>query len=152
AAAATLRGRAPGTPGVRRGTGRLDAPVSRECYDLSMPKKPALTAIYCRISRDRDGTSLGVQRQEKLCREIVKRNGWTVFDVYVDNDVSATKRKARPDYVRMLTDLRAGAFTVVVALDTDRLLRRPLEFEQLAEVGEGLGLRIEYQNGRVNFT
>jgi DNA invertase Pin-like site-specific DNA recombinase len=108
-------------------------------------------AIYTRISRDRDGTSLGVQRQEKLCREIITQRKWSVAAVHTDNDVSATKGTKRPGYERMLAEVRAGQLDVIVALDSDRLLRRPLEFEQLAEIGEPLGLRIEYQSGRVDF-
>lgn len=109
-------------------------------------------AIYVRISRDRDGTALGVKRQEKLCREIAERIGVEVVEVFTDNDVSATRKKARPRYREMLEGLKAQRFSIVIALDSDRLLRRPLEFEELAEIGEPFAARIEYQSGRVNFS
>jgi DNA invertase Pin-like site-specific DNA recombinase len=35
-------------------------------------------AIYCRISRDREGAGLGVQRQEEDCRQLAASLGWTV--------------------------------------------------------------------------
>lgn len=108
-------------------------------------------AIYTRISRDRYGESLGVRRQERLCRAVAKRHGLDVVEVFTDNDVSATSGKPRPEYLRMLEGVREGRFSVLVALDSDRLLRRPIEFEGLAEIGEPLGLRIEYDAGRVDF-
>ena len=44
-------------------------------------------AVYVRISRDREGAGLGVQRQEQDCRELADRLGWHVVGLYCDNDV-----------------------------------------------------------------
>jgi site-specific DNA recombinase len=75
-------------------------------------------AIYVRISDDREGLAVGVKRQEADCRALVEeRLGWEVADVYDDNDLSATnRRKPRPDYRRMLDDLREGRLDALVAL------------------------------------
>jgi site-specific DNA recombinase len=94
-------------------------------------------AIYCRVSRDREGAGLAVTRQEADCRELVADRGWSVHDVYVDNDLSASvdgrrrrKRPPRPDYERLLRDVRSGVVDVVVAWHTDRLHRQPIELEE----------------------
>jgi site-specific DNA recombinase len=42
--------------------------------------------IYTRISDDTEGEGLGVARQEQDCRALCERKGWTVADVYPDND------------------------------------------------------------------
>jgi DNA invertase Pin-like site-specific DNA recombinase len=83
-------------------------------------------AIYCRISRDRHGDLLGVERQERACRELVERRGWTVYDVYTDDDLSAFSGRRRDRYEQMLDDVKAGAIDVIVALHPDRLHRRPI--------------------------
>lgn len=85
--------------------------------------------IYTRISRDREGAGLGVDRQEQDCRELVERNGWTVGKVYQDNDLSAYSGKPRPGYRALLEDIRAEMISVVVAWHTDRLHRSPVELE-----------------------
>lgn len=105
------------------------------------------TAIYTRISRDIVGTSLGVKRQQALCREICEANGWTDIEVYEDNDVSATGSKPRPEYQRLLHDVEAGAVDVIVALDSDRLLRKPGELEYLFELCEAHKVAVRYQTG-----
>lgn len=104
-------------------------------------------AIYARISRDRYDTALGVDRQKRLCRKLVTERGWTVVDTYVDNDVSATGRRPRPEYERLKADLAACTFDVIIALDSDRLLRRPLELEHLLELCEDHGVRVVYSSG-----
>lgn len=96
--------------------------------------------IYCRISDDRTGEGLGVARQEADCRALAERRGWTVHDVYVDNDVSAYARKLRTDYQRLLDDLKAGVIKGVVVWHLDRLTRRPLELEEFFIVCEAAGV------------
>lgn len=93
--------------------------------------------IYCRISKDHDGTALGVQRQEEDCRELAEQLGWSVVEVYVDNDVSASSGKPRPSYARMLRSLTAGAADALIAWHPDRLYRRLLDLEELITVCEG---------------
>jgi site-specific DNA recombinase len=81
-------------------------------------------AIYCRISNDRTGAGLGVERQEQECRQLAERLGWQVVGVYTDNDLSAYSGKPRPGYQHMMADLRTGVADAVIAWHTDRLHRR----------------------------
>jgi DNA invertase Pin-like site-specific DNA recombinase len=97
---------------------------------------PKAAAIYCRISLDRSGAALGVERQEQLCRKLAKERGWAVAEVYVDNDRSAYTGKPRPAYNRMLTDIENGLRDAVVCVDLDRLTRRPAELEAFMELAD----------------
>ena len=65
--------------------------------------------IYARISRDPEEQRSGVQRQEADCRAMADRMGARVVGVYVDNDVSATRKAPRPEFERMLADLHSKA-------------------------------------------
>lgn len=56
--------------------------------------------------------------------------GYTVAGTYSDNDISASGRKRRPDYERMLEDIAAGTIQTVIAWHSDRLHRRNLELER----------------------
>ena len=91
-------------------------------------------AIYCRISKDRAGAGLGVDRQEQDCRELAIRLGWTVTAVHADNDISAYSGKPRPAYRALLADLRAGRVDAVLAWHNDRLHRSTAELEEYIEV------------------
>lgn len=93
-----------------------------------------LAAIYCRISRDRAGAGLGVDRQERDCRELAARLGWTVTVVHTDNDLSAYSGKRRPGYRALLTDVQAGRVNAVLAWHNDRLHRSTSELEEYIDV------------------
>lgn len=85
--------------------------------------------IYCRISKDREGAGLGVDRQRQDCEELAARLGYEVVAVYVDNDLSAYTGKPRPGYMSLLADLQAGRADAVLCWHTDRLHRSPTELE-----------------------
>ncbi|HEY3689669.1 MAG TPA: recombinase family protein [Pseudonocardiaceae bacterium] len=89
-----------------------------------------LAAIYCRISRDRAGAGLGVDRQEQDCRELAARLGWAVTVVHTDNDLSAYSGKRRPGYRALLADVKAGRADAVLAWHNDRLHRSTSELEE----------------------
>lgn len=104
-----------------------------------------LAATYERISDDREGRELGVERQRKDNREVAEREGLTLVGgaPYTDNDLSASTKgkKARPGYQRLLADARAGLFSVIVAYSASRLTRRPREHEDLIELAQQHGIR-----------
>jgi site-specific DNA recombinase len=110
-------------------------------------------AIYCRISDDREGSGLGVTRQEADCRALAQARGWTVTRVYVDNDISAYSGKPRPPYKQLLSAMREKEFEAVISWHTDRLHRSPIELEEFISVCEGSNIRIETaQAGQIDLS
>jgi DNA invertase Pin-like site-specific DNA recombinase len=109
-----------------------------------MPAQQA--AIYVRISKDREGLELGVERQEEDCTKIAERLGLPVYRIYKDNDLSGSKfaRKSRPEYQQMLKDAEAGFFCTIIAYKSSRLTRRPLEHEAQITLAEKHGIRFAY--------
>jgi site-specific DNA recombinase len=116
--------------------------------------------IYIRISRAKDGTTLGVERQEPPCRELATRKGAEVVRVFPDNDLSAYSGKRRPQYEEMLSWVRDGRLDLLIAWDADRFTRQPIENEGLINLAEQYGMQLatvtgEYDlatsTGRFNF-
>lgn len=108
------------------------------------PAERLPAAIYARISRDKAGAGLGVDRQEEDCRALAHRLGWDVVAVFVDNDISAyDRRKVRPQYRAMLEAVRSGQVRGIVAWHPDRLHRRAAELEEFITVAEAHNLQIQ---------
>lgn len=112
--------------------------MSRNSEPSALP-----VAIYARISRDRNGAGLGVDRQEADCRALAERLGWNVVAVYVDNDISAYSGATRPQYREMLREVRAGHIRGVIAWHTDRLHRKTTELEEFVRVAEESNLQVQ---------
>src|SRR5438105_722573 len=91
-------------------------------------------AIYCRISQDREGAGLGVDRQRDDCEKLAASMGLTLVAIHTDNDISAFSGKTRPGYRALLNDLNTGHANVVIVWHTDRLHRSPRELEDYIDL------------------
>jgi DNA invertase Pin-like site-specific DNA recombinase len=101
-----------------------------------------IVGVYARISLDRqDGE--GVGRQVADCRELAAER-WPEAQVaeYVDNDLSAFRARRRPEYDRLLADLRAGRVAAVCAYHPDRLYRRLPDLEGLVDAVQAAGAEV----------
>ncbi|MEU3169066.1 recombinase family protein [Streptosporangium sp. NPDC006930] len=107
-------------------------------------------AIYCRISQDREGAGLGVARQEADCRALIERKGWTVVDVYPDNDVSAYSGAPRPAWRRLLADIEDGSVDAIVCWHVDRLTRSPRELEDVIDLADRRGVELATVTGEID--
>ena len=110
------------------------------------------TGIYCRISQDSEGDELGVNRQKVDCTAEAERRGWTVAEYYIDNDISASKGKLRPEYQRMLRDAASGHIQAITAYDVSRLTRSPKELESIIDLAERHGLALATVGGSVDLS
>ncbi|MFD8223409.1 recombinase family protein [Streptomyces massasporeus] len=101
------------------------------------PGEPA--AIYCRISHTRDEDQTGVDRQERICRDIAERLQLRVdpTHIYVDNNRSAWQRdRKRPGWEAMLRAMGAGEIRHVIVYHPDRLMRQPKDLEELLSIAD----------------
>lgn len=103
-----------------------------------------LGAIYTRISDDREGQSLGVERQLEDCTKLATGAGIDIVATFSDNDIGASTRTRKPrvDYPQMLERARAGEFSTIISYSNSRITRRPLELEELIVLYERHGVVI----------
>lgn len=88
-------------------------------------------AIYARQSKENDE---GIERQLRRTRALAAARDWEVVAEFSDNDVSASKpRGPQSDWAAMLAAAEAQAFTHVVAVDLDRLVRSQADLIRLME-------------------
>lgn len=118
-----------------------------------MPETPTRRAVvYCRISQDRAGAGLGVDRQEIDCRAFAEQHKCSVVRVHTDNDTSAYRGKRR-GYEALLADLRSGAADTLIAWHSDRLHRQPRELEDFIDLVEAKGIDVFFvQSGELDLS
>jgi site-specific DNA recombinase len=97
-------------------------------------------AVYARISSDPEGDRLGVTRQRDDCEALAARKGWPVAEVYIDDDRSAYSGKPRPEYRRLLADIRDRSVDALIVYNLDRLHRQPRELEAFLDLADAVGL------------
>jgi len=90
-------------------------------------KDQGTATIYLRVSQDKSGEGLAVERQELECRALAERNGWAIREVFTDNDISATTGKRRPAFEALLL----SSPDRVIVWHIDRLVRLSSELERV---------------------
>lgn len=108
--------------------------------------------VYLRQSQDRAGDELGISRQREDCRRLCSDRGWTVEYEVVDNDTSASTRKPRPGYQRMLDLVDTKAIDVVVVWHIDRLVRRLADLEDVIERCQAANVRVATVSGDLDLS
>lgn len=107
--------------------------------------------IYLRISLDRLGDGLAIDRQREDCESIVQARGWELVETYTDQSISASDaKKNRPAYNRMVEDWHRGRYDAIVCWDLDRLTRQPRQLEDWIDAAEKGGLRLVTANGEAD--
>lgn len=110
---------------------------------------PPTAAIYARISSD-DGTALGVARQIEDCTALATKRGWEIVETFVDNDVSASSGVRRPEYERLIDDIKHDKLNALVVWDVDRLTRTPSELEQFIGLADAHSIALASVGGEVD--
>ncbi|MCX4768966.1 recombinase family protein [Streptomyces sp. NBC_01285] len=113
--------------------------------------KGQTAAIYCRISHASDEDQTGVDRQERICRDVAERLGLTVAEdqVFVDNNRSAWQRKRkRPGWDALLAQANEGRIRHVLTYHPDRLMRQPRDLEELLQIADDHDITLHGQANR----
>lgn len=102
------------------------------------------TALYLRVSTEKqaaEGFGLDAQRTQLLA--YCQGQGWNVCPdhIYVDAGISG-KSDDRPEFQRMLTGAKQGAFTRIVALKIDRIARNLKNLLELIETLNALNVAL----------
>lgn len=83
-----------------------------------------LAAIYCRLSKDDEqcGDSVSIETQKMMLTKYCLEQNFEIFDIYVDDGYSGLNFN-RPSFNRLLQDLEAGKFDILITKDLSRLGR-----------------------------
>lgn len=108
----------------------------RRKQGVSLPKVQWKAAEYLRISREdgdkEESDSIGTQKD--ITHEYIDQNDDIVFvDEYVDDGWSGTNF-SRPDFERMMADIKSGAVNCIIVKDLSRLGRNYILVGQYLEM------------------
>ncbi len=94
-----------------------------------------ITALYVRFSYDDgiDAESGSIEHQKSLLKSYAESNGFTNLSYYADDGYTGTNFN-RPDFQRMMSDIKKGLVATVIVKDMSRLGRNYLMVGQYTEI------------------
>lgn len=112
-----------------------------------------VAGIYMRVSTEdqaREGFSLPEQKERLI--HLCKYKGYEIYDYYEDRGISAKTGNHRPDFERLLKDIKAKKVNVLVALKLDRVSRSVYDWEQIMKFLDENDAYIDCANDDINTT
>ncbi len=118
-----------------------------------MKDEKKIAGLYIRVSTEdqaREGFSL--PEQEKRLRAMCEYKGYEVYDVYEERGISAKTGNYRPEFERLLQDVRDKKVNTIVVLKLDRLTRSVADWEKILSFLEENEAYLDCANDEINTT
>ena len=81
-------------------------------------------AIYARVSTEHEAQISALGNQVQYYDEILKKHPeWQLFDRYIDEGITGTSIRKRPNFLRMIEDANAGRFDLIITKEVSRFAR-----------------------------
>ena len=118
-----------------------------------MKEEKKVAGLYIRVSTEdqaREGFSL--PEQEKRLRAMCEYKNYEVYDVYEERGISAKTGNYRPEFERLLQDVRDKKVNTIVVLKLDRLTRSVSDWEKILIFLEENDAYLDCANDEINTT
>ena len=113
-----------------------------------MEPSPRVALIYLRLSTPDSTEHASIDRQRQDCRDLADSLSLHQPEEFTDEAVSAYRRhQRRPGFDHLLDRLRILPRVVIITWHLDRLLRQPVQLEELLELAKTRQVRIETVHG-----
>lgn len=85
---------------------------------------PRKVVFYGRVSTEHEEQTYALKNQMQWYDELRKQYpNWSVVDRYVDDGITGTKAKKRPEFMRMIGDAKLGKFDLIVTREVSRVCK-----------------------------
>ena len=117
-----------------------------EVIPQTVKRKQALrVAAYARVSEAKEESILSLSAQVDYYTKLINANPkWTMAGIYVDEAVTGTK-ETRPNFVRLMTDCRAGKIDCVITKTVSRFARNTVTLLSACRELKELGIDVYFE-------
>jgi len=101
---------------------------------MSQQVSPKKVAIYARVSTTEQAEEgYSIDEQIRVLKEFCEKEGYGVYDEYVDRGISGKNITGRPAIKRLLADAEQKKFDIVLVWKMNRLARKSLDLMNIVE-------------------
>ena len=102
-------------------------------------------AIYCRVStKEQAEEGYSIDEQERLLRNLCEKEDYIVVDVYSDRGVSAKNIDGRPEFRRLLQDIREDKIDILLAWKLTRVSRKLKDVLDIVDLLEEYKVQVRF--------
>lgn len=107
--------------------------------------RPRNVAIYARVSTEHEAQLNALENQKDWYKPILDYNkNWNVVNTYVDEGITGTSAKKRPQFLKMISDAETGVFDLIVTREVSRFARNTVDTLQYTRQLKGMGVEVYF--------
>lgn len=89
-------------------------------------------AVYARVSTEHEAQISALENQLEWYQDILKRHPeWKLYSTYVDEGITGTQAKKRPQFLKMIEDAKNGCFDLIITREVSRFARNTVDTLQI---------------------
>lgn len=112
-------------------------------YSLFDRNRARRVAIYGRVSTEHEAQLSALDNQLQWYDDQVRYHpNWEVCAKYIDEGITGTQAKKRPDFLRMLEDARHGKFDLIVTREVCRFARNVVDTLVVTRELKNIGVEV----------
>ena len=99
--------------------------------------------FYGRVSTEHEEQTYALGNQMQWYEELKKSYpNWIIIERYVDDGISGTQAKKRPEFMRMIDDAKMGKFDLIVTREVARFARNTVECLEITRQLKNYGVEV----------
>lgn len=107
-------------------------------------------AIYARVSTEHEAQLSALENQVQYYDDIMKAHpDWNLYDRYVDEGITGTSTKKRPNFLRMMVDAEEGRFDLIITREVSRFARNTLDTLQETRKLKKIGVEVWFTEDNI---
>lgn len=120
------------------------------------PSKPKIqkrlkVAAYCRVSVEKGRTMHSLSAQVSYYNTLIQKNpDWEFAGVYSDGGISGTSTDARPDFLRMIEDAKAGKIDIILTKSISRFARNTVDLLETVRQLRALNVEVRFEKENIH--
>ncbi len=117
-------------------------------YNISVV--PRNVVIYARVSTEHEAQLSALENQLDWYKPLLEQHPeWTLVHSYVDEGITGTSAKKRPQFMKMLEDAQSGEFQLILTREVSRFARNTVDTLQYTRQLKAIGVEVFFINDNI---
>ncbi len=117
-------------------------------YESSLTSKRVV--IYARVSTEHEAQLSALGNQLDWYKPLLEQHPeWTLVHSYVDEGITGTSAKKRPQFMQMLADAEKGDFNLILTREVSRFARNTVDTLQYTRRLKAMGVEVFFINDNI---
>ena len=106
--------------------------------------------IYARVSTEHEAQLSALENQVDWYKPILEAHPeWELVEMYVDEGITGTSAKKRPQFMKMIKDAKSGKFDMIITREVSRFARNTVDTLQYTRELKANGVEVFFINDNI---